>query len=85
MNWAKLLPSAEYAYNNSRSSITKTTPFMALYGYYPELRFDIGDNATTTGDILAARDRMIRLKELRTRLEEELLKSQGRRTTDATP
>jgi hypothetical protein len=51
---------------------------MALYGYHPELRFDIGDNATTTGDIPAARDRVIRLKELRTRLEEELLKSQER-------
>jgi hypothetical protein len=51
---------------------------MALYGYHPELRFDIGDNATTTGDIPAARDRVVRLKELRTRLEEELLKSQER-------
>jgi hypothetical protein len=51
---------------------------MALYSYYPELRFDIRDNAMITGDIPAARDRVIRLKELRTRLEEELLKSQER-------
>ena len=53
MNWAKLLPSAEYVYNNSQSSITKTTPFMALYSYYPKLQFDIRDNAIITGDILA--------------------------------
>jgi transposase InsO family protein len=77
MNWAKLLPSAEFAYNNSRSSSTKTTPFMALYGYSPELRFDIEDTVTT-GEAPAARDRVIRLQELRDRLQEELLKSQER-------
>jgi Integrase zinc binding domain/Chromo (CHRromatin Organisation MOdifier) domain len=77
MNWAKLLPSAEYAYNNSRSSSTKVTPFMALYGYNPELRFDIEDN-TTKREAPAARDRVIRLKELRDRLVEELLESQER-------
>jgi hypothetical protein len=37
LNWAKLLLSAEYTYNNSRSSSTKITPFKALYGYDPEL------------------------------------------------
>ena len=77
MNWAKLLPSAEYAYNNSRSSSTKTTPFMALYGYHPELRFDVEDNVTSE-EAPAARDRIIRLQELRDRLKEELLKSQER-------
>jgi len=56
MNWAKLLPSAEYAYNNSRSASTKTTPFMALYGYHPELRFDIKN---TKGEAPAAHDRII--------------------------
>jgi hypothetical protein len=41
----------------------KTTPFMALYSYFPELRFDIGDNATTTGELTlevpAARDLVV--------------------------
>ena len=55
MNQAKLLRSAEYTYNNSWSSTTKTTPFMALYGYNLELRFDIRD-ATTKGEVLAAHD-----------------------------
>src|SRR5271163_2602121 len=45
MNWAKLLPSAEFAYNNSQSSSTRITPFKALYGYDPELQFDIEDAA----------------------------------------
>jgi hypothetical protein len=77
MNWAKLLPSAEFTYNNSWSSTTKTTPFMALYGYNLELRFDIED-AATKGETPAARDRILRLQELRDRLKEELLKSQER-------
>jgi transposase InsO family protein len=77
MNWAKLLLSAEYAYNNSRSSSTKTTPFMALYGYHPELRFDIEDTVTK-GEAPAARDRVVRLQELRHKLRDELSKSQER-------
>ena len=77
MNWAKLLPSAEYTYNNSRSSSTQITPFMALYGYNPELRFDIEDNINQ-GEVPAAHNRILHLKELRDRLKEELLKSQER-------
>jgi transposase InsO family protein len=56
MNWAKLLPGAEFAYNNSRSSSTQTIPFMALYDYNPELRFDIED---TEGEVPAACDRIL--------------------------
>jgi len=74
MNWAKLLRSAEFTYNNSRSSTTKITPFMALYGYNPELRFNVED-AATKGETPAAHDRILRLYELRDRLREELLKS----------
>ena len=77
MNWAKLLPSAKYVYNNSRSSSTKITPFIALYGYDLELRFDVEDTATP-GEAPAARDCITRLQELRDRLREELLKSQER-------
>ena len=58
MNWAKLLPSAEFAYNNSRSSTTKISPFMALYGYNPELRIDIED-IVSTKKAPAARERIV--------------------------
>lgn len=77
MNWANLLPTAEYAYNNTFSSTTKITPFKALYGYDPELRFDIEDTVNQ-GEVPAARDRILRLHELRNRLKDELLKSQER-------
>ena len=69
MNWARLLPSAEYAYNNSRSSSTKITPFKALYGYDPELRTDLSTkDSTITREAPAALDRITRLTELRQRL-----------------
>ena len=48
---------------------------MALYSYNLELRFDI---AATKGETPAARDRILRLQELRDWLREELLKSQER-------
>jgi hypothetical protein len=80
MNWARLLPSAEYAYNNSRSSSTKITPFKALYGYDPELRIDLPstEDSTITGEAPAALDRITRLTELRQRLREQLVLAQER-------
>src|SRR6266567_2619760 len=80
MNWARLLPSAKFTYNNSRNSSTKITPFRALYGYNPELRVDINsaEDAATKGEALAAHDRIARLTELREYLQEQLLQSQER-------
>ena len=50
---------------------------MALYSYNLELRIDIDAGDTiTTRETLAARQRIVRLQELRNRLQEELLKSQ---------
>ena len=72
MNWTKLLPSAEFAYNNSWSLSTKITPFIVLYSYNPELRINIADTITI-GKVLAAYNRVIQLQELRDRLQEELL------------
>jgi transposase InsO family protein len=82
MNWSRLLGGAEYAYNNSRSSSTKITPFQALYGYDPDLRIDINSAAdsATKGEAPAAYERIIRLHELRERLKEQLLQSQERQT-----
>jgi len=36
-NWERLLPIAEFCYNNTQTRITKITPFFANYGYH--LRF----------------------------------------------
>ena len=79
MNWARLLSSAEYAYNNSRSSSTKITLFKALYGYDPELRTDLStEDSTDIGGVPAARDRVTRLSQLRETLKNQLLLSQER-------
>ncbi len=80
MNWARLIPSAEFTYNNSRSSSTGLIPFRALYGYDPELRVDItsAEDSTSKGEAPVAHDQITRLIELRSRLKEYLLQSQER-------
>ena len=35
-HWYELLPLAEYAYNNSKASPHKLTPFFANYGFHPQ-------------------------------------------------
>jgi hypothetical protein len=62
MNWAKLLPTAIYAYNNSLNHILKMTPFKAMYGYDPDFHIDVeGD---VTGRAPAALDRVNKLEGL---------------------
>jgi hypothetical protein len=69
MNWAKLLPTAGYAYNNSWNHTIRTTLFRAMYGYDPDFHidFDIADD--TTGRAPAALDRIKRLQDLRDSLK----------------
>ena len=51
-------------------------PRTTLYSNNPELRIDIDAVDTVTpGEAPAARQRIVRLQELRNRLQEELLKS----------
>ena len=38
-NWNTLLPLAEFAYNNTPSATTSTSPFFANKGYHPNLTF----------------------------------------------
>jgi hypothetical protein len=77
MNWARLLPSAKFTYNNSRSSSTKITPFRALYRYDPKLQVNItsAKDTASKGEVLVAHDRITRLTELREYLREQLLRS----------
>ncbi len=39
-NWAKLLPMAEFAYNNVKNTSTGHTPFELNYGYHPRVSFE---------------------------------------------
>src|SRR6266545_4406124 len=49
-NWSKLLPLAEFAYNNVPSETTGVSPFFANKGYYPNLTIhpeqDLASNRT---------------------------------------
>jgi hypothetical protein len=71
MNWAKLLPTAAFAYNNSMNHTLRMSPFKALYGYDPEFHVDIADDVPK-GEIPAAKDRIQKLHELRQGLREQL-------------
>jgi RNase H-like domain found in reverse transcriptase/Reverse transcriptase (RNA-dependent DNA polymerase)/Integrase zinc binding domain/Chromo (CHRromatin Organisation MOdifier) domain/Integrase core domain len=79
MNWAKLLPTASFAYNNSLNHTLKTTPFRAMYGYDPDFHVDFdvrGDIGP--GRAPAARDRVKKLQELRDSLKGQWAKAQER-------
>ena len=77
MNQAKLLLGAKFAYNNSRNSSTRISPFKALYKYDLDLQIDVED-AVFKREILATRERILRLYKLQERLREQLLESQER-------
>jgi len=40
-NWERLLPIAEFCYNNIQTGTTKITPFFANYGYHPRFMSDL--------------------------------------------
>ena len=39
-DWAKLLPMAEFAYNNAKNASTNHTPFKLNYSYHPKISFE---------------------------------------------
>ena len=50
-NWEKLLPIAEFCYNNTQTGTTKITPFFANYGYHPEFMLDLGTRNDETPEV----------------------------------
>jgi transposase InsO family protein len=75
--WAKLLPLAQFSYNNSRNSTTGMSPNRLLFGFDCEIRVDIADNVPE-GRIPAAKDRVEKLHQLRQRLRTRLMEAQER-------
>jgi transposase InsO family protein len=63
-SWAQLLAVAEFAYNNSKHSSIGISPFMAMYGYNPEIRFDVEDDVEEER-VPAAKERIESLHQLR--------------------
>ena len=77
--WAKLLPLAQFAYNNSRNHTTKASPNRLLHGFDCEIRVDVADNVSKRR-IPAALDRIKKLHQLRQDLRLRLVEAQERMT-----
>jgi len=71
-NWSKLLPLAEFAYNNAPSATTGVSPFFTNKGYHPNLSvYPERDIASS-----CARDFVLNLDKLQDTLKEEIAKAQ---------
>lgn len=73
-NWVALLPLAEFVHNSCTHSTTGVSPFKALYGYDPEIRFEVEDDIDRER-VPAARERIKGLHELRSELAKQWLKA----------
>ena len=68
-NWAALLAIAEFAYNNSKHSMTTLSPFYACYGFNPVIRFKAKDGLPE-GRVLAIIERIKEIIKVREALVE---------------
>jgi len=78
-DWAKLLPLAEFAYNNSIHSATAITPFFACYGFAPQFRFEAEDSSHEER-VPAAVERVRELETLRKELARRWEVASGQQT-----
>lgn len=73
-DWEKLLPLAQFSYNNSVHSSTGQSPFYANYGYHPNFTFKVSDRPT----VPAAEDWVQQVQQLHKNLVLEMTKAQER-------
>ena len=71
-NWSKLLPLAEFAYNNAPSATTGVSPFFANKGYYPNITVHPEHDIASS----RARNFAIDLDELQSTLKTEISAAQ---------
>jgi len=72
VNWADLLPLAEFTYNNALSATTRVSPFFTNKGYHPNISVYPERNMTSA----RARDYAVDLKLLHQYLREEMANAQ---------
>jgi len=60
MNWASLLPTIAFVYNNSFNHILKTILFRVIYRYNPDFYIDITDNVSLE-KVPATKERILKL------------------------
>ena len=80
-NWAELLTTAEFCYNNTVSSTTKQTPFFANYGYHPNN--DIAHSKQNTKPTPEVHEYITRLTELQETLRHEIRYAQETQSKQA--
>ena len=73
-DWSRLLPHAEFAYNNTMSSTTKVSPFFANLGFHPRMEYCFSSNPNTP----AVQDHLKTLQDLFPILKDELRHAQDR-------
>src|SRR5467141_2030076 len=78
-NWSKLLPLAEFTYNNTPSATTSITPFFANKGYHPNLTVHPECDLTSA----CARDFVTDLDELHQELRQHIAEAQHQYQTPA--
>jgi len=70
-DWERLLPIAEFCYNNTQTGTTKITPFFTNYGYHPRFLPDLStwnDETPEVSEYVAALRRLH--EELRAEIKE---------------
>jgi transposase InsO family protein len=72
-DWNRLLPIAEFSYNNTQSETIKTTPFFANYGYHPRFTPDLG---TQSDEIPEISEYAAALTQLHAELRAEITQAQ---------
>jgi len=72
-DWERLLPIAEFCYNNTQTGTTKIAPFFANYGYHPCFLPDLG---TRNDETLEASEYVVALRRLHEELRAEIKEAQ---------
>jgi hypothetical protein len=73
-DWSRLLPLAEFAFNNAPSATTGITPFFANKGYHPNISVHLDRDLTSS----KARDMVVDLEQLHRELREVIKDAQSR-------